>query len=66
MDLVEAKPEYIELEGWSEPTAGVTDFENLNYSAKNFIEKVEEISGTPVIMISTGPKRENTIIRQKI
>ena len=66
MDLVEAKPEYIELEGWSEPTAGVTDFENLNHSAKNFIEKVEEISGTPVIMISTGPKRENTIIRQKI
>jgi len=66
MDLEEAKPEYIELEGWSEPTSGVTDFENLNPSAKNFIEKVEEISGTPVIMISTGPKRENTIIRQKI
>ena len=34
--------------------------------SENFIEKVEEISGTPVIMISTGPKRENTIIRQKI
>ena len=42
------------------------NFKNLNHSAKNFIEKVEEISGTPVIMISTGPKRENTIIRQKI
>ena len=66
MDLEDAKPIYIELEGWDEPTAGKTSFEELNEKAKFFIEKIEEISGVPVIMISTGPKREDTIIRQKI
>ena len=66
MDLEDAKPVYIELEGWDEPTAGKTSFEELNERAKSFIEKIEEISGVPVIMISTGPKREDTIIRQKI
>jgi len=66
MDLEDAKPIYIELEGWDEPTAGKTSFEELNERAKSFIEKIEEISGVPVIMISTGPKREDTIIRQKI
>ena len=66
MDLEDAKPIYTELEGWDEPTAGKTSFEELNERAKSFIEKIEEISGVPVIMISTGPKREDTIIRQKI
>ena len=66
MDLEDAKPIYKELEGWDEPTAGKTSFEELNEKAKSFIEKIEEISGVPVIMISTGPKREDTIIRQKI
>ena len=66
MDLEDAKPVYIELDGWDEPTAGKSSFEELNDKAKSFIEKIEEISGVPVIMISTGPKREDTIIRQKI
>ena len=66
MDLEGAKPVYLELDGWDEPTAGQSSFEELNDKAKSFIEKIEEISGVPVIMISTGPKREDTIIRQKI
>ena len=66
MDLEDAKPVYIELDGWDEPTAGKSSFEELNDKAKSFIEKIEVISGVPVIMISTGPKREDTIIRQKI
>ena len=66
MDLEDAKPVYLELDGWDESTAGKSSFEELNDKAKSFIEKIEEISGVPVIMISTGPKREDTIIRQKI
>ena len=66
MDLEDANPVYLELDGWDEPTAGQSSFEELNDKAKFFIEKIEEISGVPVIMISTGPKREDTIIRQKI
>ena len=66
MDLEDASPIYLELDGWSEPTAGKTAYEDLHENAKSFVEKIEEISGVPVIMISTGPKREDTIIRKKI
>ena len=66
MDLEFAKPEYLEMPGWSKPTAGQTSYEELDDNAKSFVEKIEEISGVPVIMISTGPKREDTIIRKYI
>ena len=66
MDLEDASPIYLELDGWSDPTAGKTAYEDLHENAKSFVEKIEEISGVPVIMISTGPKREDTIIRKKI
>ena len=66
MDLEDASPIYQEIEGWSKPTAGETIYEDLDDNAKAFVEKIEEISGVPVIMISTGPKREDTIIRRKI
>ena len=66
MDLELAKPEYLEMPGWSKPTAGKTSYEEFDDNAKSFVEKIEEISGVPVIMISTGPKREDTIIRKDI
>ena len=66
MDIEDASPIYQEIEGWSKPTAGETIYEDLDDNAKAFVEKIEEISGVPVIMISTGPKREDTIIRRKI
>ena len=66
MDLEEVTPSYLELDGWLEPTAGKTSYDDLDDNAKAFVEKIEEISGVPVIMISTGPKREDTIIRKNI
>ena len=54
------------MPGWSKPTAGQTSYTELDDNAKSFVEKIEEISGVPVIMISTGPKREDTIIRKDI
>ncbi|MDG2457218.1 MAG: adenylosuccinate synthetase, partial [SAR86 cluster bacterium] len=63
MILEDAEPVYTELPGWNEPTAGAQSFDQLNDNAQSFIKKIEEICNVPVIMISTGPKREDTIIR---
>ena len=63
MILEDAEPIYTEVAGWNEPTAGVQSFDQLNSNAQSFIKKIEEICNVPVIMISTGPKREDTIIR---
>jgi len=64
MFLEGVKPIYTEFKGWDEPTAGKQSFDELNDMAKEFILNIEELCNVPVIMISTGPKREDTIIRK--
>ena len=64
MALSDVQPIYIELEGWQEPTAGISRFEDLNKAAVLFINKIEELCGVPVVMVSTGPRREDAIIRE--
>ena len=64
MALEDVEPKYIELEGWKEPTSGVQKFKDLSDQAIAFIKKIEELSGAPVVMISTGPRREDAIIRE--
>ena len=63
MILEDVEPIYTEVAGWNEPTAGIQSFDQLNSNAQSFIKRIEEICNVPVIMISTGPKREDTIIR---
>jgi adenylosuccinate synthase len=51
-----------EMPGWSENTAGVTDFDALPENAKAYIKRIEELVGVKVAILSTGPDREETII----
>ena len=60
--LSRCKPVYIEMPGWKEDISGVKDFEDLPENAKAYVRKLEEITGTPVGMISVGPDRQQTII----
>lgn len=60
--LARCKPVYIELPGWKEDISGIRNFEDLPDNAKAYIKKLEEVTGTPVGMISVGPDREQTIL----
>ena len=55
--LENCKPVYKTLKGWSNSTKGLTAVENLPKEAKEFIKVIEEETGTPVVMLSTGPER---------
>jgi len=57
-----AKPIYIEMPGWKQSTVGTHDFDSLPIEAKNYISKIEELSGIPVDILSTGPDRDETLI----
>ena len=46
-----------------EPTRGVTSFAELPDAAKRYVARLEEISGVPAAIISTGSERDHTIIR---
>ncbi|WDD99525.1 adenylosuccinate synthase [Thalassomonas actiniarum] len=56
-------PVYEEMPGWSEKTFGATSIEQLPANALAYIKRIEEITGVPVDIISTGPDRNETIIK---
>ena len=51
-----------EMPGWTETTAGVTRYHDLPENAKAYIRRIEELVGTEVTILSTGPDRDETII----
>jgi adenylosuccinate synthase len=61
--LAACEPVYDTLPGWTTPTAGVRDFDRLPREARAYIARLEEITGVPAAVISTGSAREDTIIR---
>jgi adenylosuccinate synthase len=54
---------YETIPGWTQPTAGVRKYEDLPAEAKAYIKRIEEITGVPAAVLSTGSAREDTIIR---
>jgi adenylosuccinate synthase len=55
-------PVYESMPGWSENSFGVTEYADLPQAAKNYIKRIEELTGVPIDIISTGPDRNETII----
>ncbi|MCD1125407.1 adenylosuccinate synthase [Jinshanibacter sp. LJY008] len=56
------EPVYESMPGWSETTFGVKEFDKLPQAARNYIKRVEELTGVPVDIVSTGPDRTETMI----
>jgi len=57
------QPVYETLPGWKVPTRGVRVFSDLPDEARHYIARLEEVSGVPIAIVSTGSDREETIIR---
>jgi adenylosuccinate synthase len=62
--LEECEPVYEDIPGWSESTVGITRYEELPAAARRYLARIEAICGVPIAIISTGPDREQTIVRQ--
>ncbi|KUJ00784.1 adenylosuccinate synthase [Vibrio sp. MEBiC08052] len=56
-------PIYETMPGWSESTFGVKKLEDLPQAALNYVQRIEALTGVPVDIISTGPDRNETIIK---
>ncbi len=63
--LSRVKPIFIEMDGWKEDITNCRSYEELPENAKKYIAKIEELTGTPVSIISVGPDREQTIVRSE-
>ncbi|HZI13470.1 MAG TPA: adenylosuccinate synthase [Myxococcus sp.] len=63
-DLARVKPIYETLHGWDEKIAGVRTFDELPENAKRYVRRVEEVSGVPVVCVSVGADRGETVLLQ--
>jgi len=64
-DLKEVKPCYTTLPGWELPTTHIRAYDDLPEKAKGYISFIEEKVGCLIGLVSVGPDREQTIIRDK-
>jgi adenylosuccinate synthase len=62
--FADVEPVYEEMPGWATPTLGVTRERDLPEAARRYLERIEQIVGVPIDVISTGPDRDQTIIRR--
>jgi adenylosuccinate synthase len=61
--LEQVHPIYETIPGWHAPTAGVTTYEGLPQAAKDYVKFLEDQTGVEVGCVSTGPERNETIVR---
>ncbi len=55
-------PVYEEMPGWTDSTVGAITYDELPANAKAYLKRIEELTKTPIDIISTGPDRDETII----
>ena len=62
--LTQCEPEYDYMEGWQTDTSGITQFSKLPKAARDYLKRIEEVTGVEVIMVSVGVNRNEIIIRK--
>ena len=60
--LEKARPVFEEMPGWDRPTASVRRYEDLPVEARDYVERIQELIGCPIDVISTGPHRDETVM----
>ncbi len=60
--LERAVPVYETMGGWATDISGVTEFGKLPDEARAYVKRIEELTGAPVSILSTGPQRSKTMV----
>src|SRR5215207_7414249 len=61
-EISRCKPVYETMEGWTQSTVGVTQYDKLPVNARLYLQRIEQVTGVPIDMISTSPDRDHTIM----
>ena len=59
--LENCKPIYEEMPGWQSPTTEITEYDDLPQKAKDYVQRLCELTGAKLGILSVGPKRESTL-----
>ncbi|HSA90583.1 MAG TPA: adenylosuccinate synthase, partial [Burkholderiales bacterium] len=63
-ELERCHPRYEEHPGWMESTVGIRSYDALPKAARAYLKRIESLAGVPIDLISTGPDRDETIVRR--
>jgi adenylosuccinate synthase len=61
----EMQPVYRVMKGWRQPTVGALDFAGLPAAARDYLRFIEDEVEAPISLVSTGPRREETIVLEE-
>jgi len=61
-DIERCTPVYEAMPGWSQSTVGVTQYDALPIAARLYLQRIEQVTGVPIHMVSTSPDRDHTIM----
>lgn len=64
--LSRCQPVYETLSGWQTSTIGQTDYDALPAKARDYLDSITRRLGVPVAIVSTGPDRRHTILREAL
>ena len=64
--LKNCTPVYEELEGWTGEISQITEYKDLPLQLKTYVKRIEELTKAKAVIISVGPKRSQTITRERI
>jgi adenylosuccinate synthase len=64
--LERCQPIYEELPGWQAPTSHIRQYGQLPAEARQYIDRLEELTSCPINLICVGPEREETIYKTPI
>jgi adenylosuccinate synthase len=56
------EPVYEDLPGWQASIEGITELDKLPKQARAYLDRIEQLCGASISLVSTGPKREETIL----
>jgi adenylosuccinate synthase len=62
--LASCQPVYESMPGWDAPTRGARRFSDLPENARRYVARLEQVSGVPAAIVSTGSDRDDTILRE--
>ncbi|GAW67747.1 adenylosuccinate synthetase [Geoanaerobacter pelophilus] len=60
--MEQCTPIYEELPGWNDDITGAKSMDELPKNARDYVARVEQLSGAPVVLVSVGPRRDETIV----
>lgn len=63
--LEKGAPQYITMPGWKQSTIGIRDYDDLPKKARSYLERLCRLCGVKPAIISTGPRRDETIILEQ-